>query len=278
MHEFSHGDLVFDVDDSGPADGDAVVLLHGYPENRTSWLGVTPHLTTAGYRVLAPDQRGYSPRARPKGRRAYRIDLLADDVVALLDAAGVDRAHVVGHDWGGGVAWALAEQHPDRLHTVTSLATPHPRAMFRAMVTGTQGLKSWYMFMFQLPKLPELAYRPGMEGRLRKTLEGTGLPAEAVDRYVKPLQEPGAATAAINWYRAMPLSLSRGSRGKVQVPTMYVYATRDAFLGRKAADLTRDYVSGPYRYEVLEGVSHWMPEEVPEVVARLVIEHAKEHR
>lgn len=276
MREFSHGDLVFDVDDTGPPEGEAIVLLHGFPENRSSWLAVTPLLTGSGYRVLAPDQRGYSPRARPKGRSAYRTELLADDVVALLDAAGVDRAHVVGHDWGGGVAWALATRHPDRLRTVTSLATPHPRAMLRAMVTGTQAVKSWYMFLFQLPALPELAFRPGAEDRMKSSLVADGVPPEAADRYVKPLLEPGAATAAINWYRAAPLS--RGPRGDVRVPTMYVFATRDKFLGRKAADLTGNYVSGPYRYEVLDGVSHWMPEETPETIARLVIEHAKEHQ
>jgi pimeloyl-ACP methyl ester carboxylesterase len=275
MHEFQHADLTFDVTDSGPADGEVVVLLHGYPENRTSWDTVTPHLVAAGFRVLAPDQRGYSPRARPQGRRAYAMQHLAGDVVALLDTAGIDKAHVVGHDWGGGVAWALAEFHPERLRTVTSLTTPHPRAMLKAMVTGTQAFKSWYMFMFQLPGLPEMAYRPRMQQRLRDTLRGTGLPDEAIDRYITPLREPGAATAAINWYRAMPFS--QRPAGKVQVPSLYVYGTKDAFLGRKAADLTADYVQAPYTYTVLDGVTHWMPEEIPEEVARLVIQHARAH-
>jgi pimeloyl-ACP methyl ester carboxylesterase len=275
MHEFQRADLTFDVTDSGPPDGDVVVLLHGYPENRTSWDAVTPHLARAGFRVLAPDQRGYSPRARPRGRRAYALQHLAGDVVALLDAAGVEKAHVVGHDWGGGVGWALADWHPARLHTVTSLTTPHPRAMAKAMVTGTQAFTSWYMFVFQLPVLPELAYRDRMQKRLRDTLRGTGLPDEAIDRYVTPLREPGAATAAINWYRAMPFSTR--PPGKVSVPTLYVYGTKDAFLGRKAADLTGDYVRAPYRYEVLDGVTHWMPEEIPERVARLVTEHARAH-
>jgi pimeloyl-ACP methyl ester carboxylesterase len=275
MREFQRADLTFEVADSGSGDAGTVVLLHGYPENRTSWDAVTPHLTDAGFRVLAPDQRGYSPRARPKGRRAYATQHLAGDVVALLDAAGVEKAHVVGHDWGGAVAWALAEQHPHRLHTVTSLTTPHPRAMIKAMVTGTQAAKSWYMFMFQLPRVPELAYRPRMEQRLRATLRGTGLADEAIDRYITPLREPGAATAAINWYRAMPFSTPL--KGDVSVPTLYVYGTKDAFLGRKAADLTADYVQAPYRYDVLDGVSHWMPEEVPDVVARLVSEHARAH-
>src|SRR4051794_19843843 len=275
MREFQRADLTFDVTDSGPDDGPVVVLLHGYPENRTSWEAVTPLLVSQGFRVLAPDQRGYSPRARPKGRRAYATQHLAGDVVALLDAAGAEKAHVVGHDWGGGVAWALASAHPHRLHTVTSLTTPHPRAMLKAMVTGTQGFKSWYMFMFQLPVLPELAYTDRMQKRLRATLRGTGLSDDAIDRYVTPLREPGAATAAINWYRAMPFSASM--KGGVSVPALYVYGTKDAFLGRKAADLTGDYVTAPYRYEVLDGINHWMPEEIPDVVARLITEHARAH-
>jgi len=275
MREFQRADLVFDVNDSGPAEGPVVVLLHGYPENRTSWDAITPLLVGAGFRVLAPDQRGYSPRARPKGRRAYATQHLAGDVVALLDAAGVEKAHVVGHDWGGGVAWALAEQHPHRLHTVTSLTTPHPRAMQKAMLTGTQALKSWYMFLFQLPLLPELSYSDRMQKRFRATLRGTGLSDDAIDRYITPLREPGAATAALNWYRAVPFSTSM--KGEVSVPTLYVYPTNDAFLTRKAADLTGDYVTAPYRYEVLEGETHWLPEEAPDTVAGLVIEHARDH-
>src|SRR3954468_3648163 len=275
MQEFQRAEMTFDVSDSGPRDGPVVVLLHGYPENRTSWDAVTPLLIDAGFRVLAPDQRGYSPGARPSGRRAYATQHLAGDVVALLDAAGAERAHVVGHDWGGAVAWAVAEQHPHRLHTVTSLTTPHPRAMQKAMVTGTQAFKSWYMFMFQLPVLPELSFSDRMQQRLRATLRGTGLSDEAINRYVTPLREPGAATATLNWYRGAPFSARLP--GKVAVPTLYVYATKDAFLGRKAADLTGDYVTAPYRYEVLDGATHWLPEEAPDVVARLVTDHARAH-
>src|SRR3954447_7559078 len=272
MDEFSRSDLVFDVTDTGPADGDVFVLLHGYPENRTSWQSVTPHLTAAGYRVLAPDQRGYSPRARPLRRRDYRMSELVADTLALVDASGAERVHLVGHDWGGAVAWGFAAAHPDRLHTVASLTTPHPRAMAASMVRSTQLLHSWYMLFFQLPVLPEQAYSPRMEQRLRSTLAKTGLNEDAIERYVTPLKEPNAARAALNWYRGMPLS--RAVPGKVTVPTLYVYATGDAFLGRKAADLTADYVDAPYRYEVLDGMSHWLPEEAPEQVARLLLEHA----
>lgn len=274
MHEFSRGGFTFDVDDSGPSDGPVIVLLHGFPENRTSWQAMTPLLTAAGYRVLAPDQRGYSPRARPLRRRDYRIDELAEDIRALIDASGADKVHVVGHDWGGGVAWALAALHPDRLHTVTSLTTPHPRALTASMVRSSQLLHSWYMVFYQLPRLPEMGFTR-MEETNRRLLDRSGLSAEAADRYITPLKEPGAARAAINWYRGLPLS--KPLRGKVTVPALYVYATKDMFLGRKAAELTAKYVEAPYRFEVLEGATHWLPENNADQVAQLVLEHAAKY-
>jgi pimeloyl-ACP methyl ester carboxylesterase len=165
--------------------------------------------------------------------------------------------------------------HPDRLHTVTSLTTPHPRAMAKAMVVGTQALHSWYMGMFQLPRLPEASITARGGANFRRSLVKSGLPEEAAERYAAPLRDPRAARAAVNWYRGLPLS--RPMKGKVEVPAMYVYATEDRFLGRKAADLTADYVAAPYRYEVMEGRSHWLPEEAPDDVARLVVEHARAH-
>ncbi|MGL4299319.1 MAG: alpha/beta fold hydrolase, partial [Candidatus Neomicrothrix subdominans] len=154
LTSYRNDGLTFEVDDSGGA-AEAVVLLHGFPQTRTSWAGLTPHLVGAGYRVLAPDQRGYSPGARPKRRRDYAIGRLVGDVLALADAAGLKRFHVLGHDWGGGAGWALAEAHPERLLSLTSLSTPHPRAMAASMVRSNQALKSWYMLAFQLPWLPE---------------------------------------------------------------------------------------------------------------------------
>jgi pimeloyl-ACP methyl ester carboxylesterase len=274
VHEFSRDGLSFDVTDSGPADGPVVVALHGFPENRTSWDVMTPLLTAAGYRVLAPDQRGYSPRARPKRRRDYKMLELVEDIVALVDASGAEKVHLVGHDWGGGVAWAFASLHPERLHTVTSLTTPHPRAMAASMVRSSQLLHSWYMLFFQLPVLPEMGFTR-MEKQNRQALSRSGLNDDAIDRYVKPLSERGAARGPINWYRGLPLS--RPLRGKIVVPALYVYATKDMFLGRTAADLTAKYVEAPYRYEVLDGATHWLPEQNADTVAQLVIEHASKY-
>jgi pimeloyl-ACP methyl ester carboxylesterase len=276
MEQYRNGEFTFDVDDSGPPDGDVVVLLHGYPENRTAWSAVTPLLTAAGYRVLAPDQRGYSPGARPRRRRDYRGDLLAGDVIALADAAGASAVHVVGHDWGGGVAWGVASLHPDRCKTVTSLCTPHPKALVASMMRSGQLLKSWYMLMFQLPVVPELSIRAGNGKAAKRKMVASGLPAAAADRYLAPLlADPAAATAALNWYRALPLTPPL--RGKIAVPTMYVYPTGDAFLGRTAADLTGRYVEAPYRYEVLDGRSHWLPEEAPSEIADLLLSQFRQY-
>jgi pimeloyl-ACP methyl ester carboxylesterase len=271
-----HQGLTFDVWDLGPPDGEVVVLLHGFPQTKAAWSEVAPPLADAGYRVVAPDQRGYSPSARPVGRRQYTLDLLAGDVLALADAAGASRFHVVGHDWGGAVAWALAMWHPERLHTMTSLTVPHPRAYLRAMLTSRQLFLSWYALFFQLPRLPEWSARFAPSRRLfERALERSGLPDKHREEYRAALDDPSATTATINWYRAGPL-VSPSRFGPVTVPTLYVYAADDVALGRRAADLTARYVTGRYRYEVLQGTSHWIPEVAPEVVVRLLLEHLSE--
>jgi pimeloyl-ACP methyl ester carboxylesterase len=213
---------------------DTIVLLHGFPESAASWREVKPLLTAAGYRVLAPDQRGYACDARPRRRRDYTLDKLAGDVLALADNEGAERFHVVGHDWGGAVAWQLAANHADRLLTMTSLATPHPQAMVRSLLRG-QLFKSWYMVAFQLPVLPELALR----GRsFRRQLVNSGMPDDYVDEYLALLREPGAARGALNWYRAVPFS-PPNAIDPVSVPTMYVYGNDDFALGRRAANAAR---------------------------------------
>jgi pimeloyl-ACP methyl ester carboxylesterase len=273
MDQFSRAGLVFDVVDAGPPGGDSVILLHGFPETSASWTAVTPGLVEAGLRVLAPDQRGYSPGARPHGRRPYVLSELVADVVALADRAGVDRFHAVGHDWGGAVAWALAATCPERLLTLTVLSTPHPEAMLRSMVTSGQGLHSWYMAFFQLPAVPERLLLAG-DGRLfRRAMRQSGLPDRDIDTYYAKLRQPGALTAALNWYRALPLTMRERQRTPISVPTLYVWSTDDVALGRKAAELTARYVAGPYRFEVLDGVSHWIPEEAPDTVVRLLLDH-----
>jgi len=293
VRSFSHDGLTFDFDDSGSGSGsgsdsdseghgksansaEVVILLHGFPASRRSWEGVASRLTAAGYRVVAPDQRGYSPGARPPGRRSYAMRHLVGDVMALADRVGAERFHLVGHDWGGGVAWSAAAWHPERVATMTSLATPHVKALMRSMASSTQALHSWYMVFYQLPWLPEASITSGPGGRaFTRVLVKSGLSSARADEYVR-FMRAGAAGPALNWYRALPFTPPTVAAA-VSVPTLYVYGTGDFALGRRAADLVYRHVRGPYRYEVLDGVSHWIPEEEPETTAGLLIEHFHAH-
>src|ERR1700722_9134886 len=155
MEQYRRNDLIFDVRDAGPADGPVVVLLHGFPQHNDSWNAVIDRLIAQCYRCLAPNQRGYSPGARPSPRRDYRIPELVADVGALIDASGARRVPLVGHDWGAAVAWAAAAEMPGRLATVSPISVPHPAAFLKSFVTSRQGLASWYMYFFQLPRVPE---------------------------------------------------------------------------------------------------------------------------
>ena len=254
------------------AAGDTVVLLHGFPQTAESWAAQLAALEEAGYRAVAPDQRGYTAAHRPEGRRAYRIEALVDDVLAVIDATGDERVHLVGHDWGGGVAWAVAARHPDRLRSLTVVSTPHPGAFRRSML-GTQLLRSWYMAFFQLPAVPERLLLARGGALLRRALEQSGLPPDIAARYLERMREPGALTAALNWYRALPLSRPSAAIGRITVPTLYVWSTRDTALGRTAAERTAAWIDAPYRFEILHGVSHWIPETAPDAFNRLLVEH-----
>src|SRR4051794_7710186 len=234
MERFQRSGLTFDVRDLGPADGEPVVLLHGFPQDASSWQMVEPLLHAQGMRTLAPDQRGYSPLARPPRRADYRATEIVDDVLALLDEAGLASAHVVGHDWGGGIAWVLAGLHPHRVRSLTVLSTPHPRAMQRALYTSNQLLRSQYMLFIQLPVLPEIVLGRKLEG----SLVTTGRPAELAAHNAERMREPGALTSALNWYRALPYSLRTPLPGTITVPTTYLWGTQDPFLGPTAAHQT----------------------------------------
>ena len=271
---FTRDGLTFDVLDAGPPDGEPVVLLHGFPQDSTAWDRVAPVLHQHGLRTLAPDQRGYCPTARPRGRGPYRLRETTADVLGLLDAAGLESAHVVGHDWGAVVGWALGAWHPERMRTLTAISVPHPGAMARAMVTSDQALRSSYVGAFQVPYLPERLLLAGNGTALRRMLRSSGLPDAAADRYVSRMREPGALTAALGWYRALPMS-SRDPVGRVRVPTLHLWSTGDAFLGRAATEDTARFVDAPYRLEVFDDVTHWIPELAPERVADLVTTHVR---
>ena len=265
MDHFVRPGLRFDVVDAGPPDAPAVVLLHGFPQQPSSFDVVASRLNAAGLRTLTPTQRGYTTTARPIRRRNYRTAATAADVVALLDTAGLSQAHIVGHDWGGNQAWGVAGWHADRVASLTVLSIAHPAAFVRSLWTSKQGLLSWYMGFFQLPALPESVVRR----QLSKSLRDSGLPADFAERYAEAMAEPGVLTGALNWYRGIPFSV-RQPLGRITVPTSFIWGRHDFALSRRAVELTADYVVGPYEVVELEA-GHWLPETKPDAVADAIL-------
>lgn len=265
------GEMVFDATADGPPDGEVVLLLHGFPETRGEWHHQIAALAAAGYRAVAFDQRGYSPGARPPDVAAYEAQHLVSDVVAVADHLGAQRFHLVGHDWGGAVAWQLAGRRPERLRTLTVVSTPHPAAFRASIQSGEQREKSSYMLFFRSPEAED-AFLADDAALLRNLYEASGLPASSAAEHLAVMRERSALTGGLNWYRAADVGLVDGL-GPITTPTMYVWGTEDPALGREAAEATAPCVDGAYRFEVLEGVNHWVPEVAPEELNRLLLDH-----
>lgn len=278
MTTIAAGELTVHV--SGPADGPPVLLLHGFPQGADSWDAVLPALHDAGYRTVAPDQRGYSAGARPAGRAAYRLAALTSDALAVIAEHAGGRAHVVGHDWGAAVAWRLAARFPDAVRSLTAVSVPPVAAYARSLLTTRQVLASWYFAAFQLPWLPERLLRAdgrGYSPRLSAALRHSGQTRERARRDAARLADPAALTAALNWYRAVSVSDPRDADPPVTVPTLFVWSDRDVALTRQSVELAHTHVTGPYSYAELRGVSHWIPEEAPEQLAELLLAHLAAH-
>lgn len=267
---YSHDGLRFDVTDTGPLDGEVVVLLHGFPQTAAEWSLVAPLLHEAGYRTIAPNQRGYSPGARPRGRAAYRSSKLVGDIEALIRRIDAGPVHLVGHDWGAAVAWAYAARHPERLRSLAAISVAHPGAFMRSMLSSDQARRSWYFLAFQPPRLPERLLRQH-GGRGDRLLAKTGLDQAAVERVHAEVLDTGALTGALNWYRAMPFASPGDLRLEVKVPTALVWSDGDTAIGRKSCELTEQYVEAPYSFHELPGVSHWIPEQAPEQTAEILL-------
>lgn len=265
----------FDALSSGAAGGREVMLLHGFPQSARVWeyqLGV---LGGGGCHAVAPDQRGYSPGVRPQRVAEYRLDELVGDVLAVADALDWPRFDLIGHDWGAHVAWAVAAELPERIRTLTALAHPHPTALRRASAEDEdQAQRSHYLTLLRQPRTAERNLLADNATGLRRFFEWR-IPEDRVDDYVHRLTQPDALTAALNWFRAMDQS---GPISEIQVPTLYVWSTEDPAIGSTAAQCTAAYVSAPYRFEMLEDLSHWLPEEAPEATTRLILQHLLAHR
>ena len=278
MNTFNRGDFVFDVVDAGPAGGVPLVLLHGFPQTAAVWGAVAGRLHDRGYRTVAPDQRGYSPRARPKRTRDYRLTELVGDVVALVDELDAGAVHVVGHDLGGVVAWMLAAWHPDKVRTLTAVSAPHPDAFVRSALRSRQALASWYIPFFQLPGPAQWALdpsKPAGRRRFTRLLEHSGAETADAERDAARLGRDGLRSA-LAWYRAALPSLLppvRSGRSVVAAPTLVVGSDRDRTVLPHTLEMSLRYVAGPARLQILTGVTHWIPDQAPDQLAALIADH-----
>ncbi|ELZ78251.1 epoxide hydrolase-related protein [Haloferax larsenii JCM 13917] len=271
------GDVTLYTVEAGPEDGDLVVLLHGFPECWYAWTDYLRPLTQAGYRVVVPDQRGYNLSDHPETVDAYHIDELASDVVGLIRALGKERAHVVGHDWGGAVAWWTALHHPDRVHSLTAMNLPHPTVFARHLRRDpAQQLKSWYVLFFQLPKVPELLAPLGDYALLERTLRDSALPGTFspadLEHYRKAWAVPDAYGSMVNWYRAVVRSRPEPRETQVDAPTLVVWGKRDRFLRQKMARESLTYCADSH-LRTFDDATHWVHHEEPVAVARALVDH-----
>lgn len=266
------GELTFDLLRSEVPDGPQLVALHGFPQGARAWTGVAEILAEQGIALTAIDQRGYSPGARPVGVEHYRDHLLAGDVLAVADALGLDRFHLAGHDWGSHVAWVTAVRHPERLLSLTAVSIPHPQAFGAALrQDADQARRSEYIRLFWQEGTAEEALLADDARWLRDAL-GDVDDADK-EHYVSRLQQPGALSAALSWYRAM--RQNEPTDRPVTVPTTLVWSDQDDAVGRACAELCARYVDADYRFVELNGVTHWIPERAPQALAAAIADRIR---
>jgi pimeloyl-ACP methyl ester carboxylesterase len=264
----------FHVATSGPANGPPVVLLHGFPDFWYGWRHQIAPLAQAGWHVIVPDQRGHGASAKPAAVQAYALDTLADDVLALCDHLGHGRFAIVGHDWGGVVAWHLAARAPERIDRLAIFNAPHPASLSGYMLTHPlQALRSAYVGFFQLPWLPELVLRANDHALLAMSLTGSSLPGTFGDddlvRYRQAWSEEGAVGAMLNWYRAMPLA--RPLARRIAVPARIVWGDADPALSPGLAEAGAAFCDAGCEVIHLPRATHWLHQELPaEVNAHLL--------
>jgi pimeloyl-ACP methyl ester carboxylesterase len=272
--------LTFDTLTAGERGVPLVLLLHGFAESMHCWDAQLAALADNNYRAMAPSQRGYSPGARPDLAEPanYHIDRLMDDAMAIVAASGNGdaRFHLVGHDWGGSIAWSLADRYPQRLASLTVLSRPHPNAFNRAlqMPDGEQARRSGHHKAFLEPDAADVVLADNAKW-LRVRLAANGVPADAIERHLSVLGNKEAMEGALAWYRAR--GAIRGPLGPIRVPTLYIWGDADDTVGRPAAEGTIDFVAAPYRFEVLPGVGHFAADQMPDRVSELLLAHIAAH-
>ena len=258
--------------------GPLVLLLHGFPEFWYSWRHQIPAVAAAGFHVLAPDLRGYNLSDKPSGVPAYRLEILLEDVVGLIRHAGEEKAIIVGHDWGGVLAWHLAMYHPQVVEKLIVLNAPHPAAYWRELRSWEQLRKSWYVLFFQVPGLPEQVIAAGDYDALdrmlhRKPVHPEAFTAEDVRLYKQALARPGALTAALNYYRALryPDKRAAQDRAPIHIPTLLLWGEQDSYLSPRLTEGLGRWVTD-LRVVRFPDASHFVQNDVPERVNRLMID------
>jgi pimeloyl-ACP methyl ester carboxylesterase len=256
--------------------GPLVLLLHGFPECWVTWRSQIPALAEAGFRVVAPDLRGYGKSDKPRDLDAYRIEVLARDVARLVEALGEKRAHVVGHDWGGAVAWRFAMSHPERLDRLAILNAPHPARFARALRRPRQILRMSYTLVFQLPWLPEALLRAGDFFMLRRLFrydpERPGAYTDDdIEQLVAAAREPGALTGMLAWYRAMVQRPTHTRWKPIECPVQVIWGEKDRYLLREFAEPERDWVPD-LRFAPIPEASHWVQADAPDRVNALLLD------
>ncbi|MEG6509206.1 alpha/beta hydrolase [Methyloligella sp. 2.7D] len=252
-------------------DGEGVILLHGFPETSIMWQPLIDKLSEAGYRVVAFDQRGYSPGARPEDDKAYTKGKIARDVLAIADAVGFERFHVIGHDFGGAMAWVVADRYPERVMSLTAMSMPHPSALAESLQDLAPQIRlSSYILFYKMPVLPELVLGFDRAAYLRH-FRWQDAPPEQIAEYEQVFGEPGALHAALDWYRMFEFR-SLDPLGKITPPTLFIWGHRDQAFGRRAAIETANFIDGPYRFHSVNA-GHQLMLEVPETVEDDVLDH-----
>jgi pimeloyl-ACP methyl ester carboxylesterase len=268
--EFDLGDVTLHAVAAGPQDGPLVILLHGFPEFWYGWRTQILPLAEAGFRVVAPDQRGYNLSSKPSGVAAYDLHELAADVAGIADGLSRDAFDVVGHDWGGIVAWWAALRYPKRVRRLVAINAPHPVAARRfAKRRWSQLLRSWYIFFFQLPRVPEWLLSFGGFAGLRAALQGSAprhlFDAAEMAVYRQAWSRPGAVRAMVNWYRALPKFRSRGTKLQVRQPALILWGDGDWFLDSRLAEASAEFCDDA-RIVPVEAGSHWLQHVGPDLV------------
>ena len=271
ISKISTGALEFDCRVSGSKKNELIILLHGFPETSFMWIGLMEKLSSMGYYCVAPNMRGYSKNACPKGVKNYTTQKLVHDIFNIADALNKNKFHLIGHDWGAGIGWNIVYLKPERILSWTALSVPHPRGFAKAIKTDKeQRKKSRYIGWFLIPIIPELVLRKNNFKKFRRLWKNST--KDELNDYLEVFKRNGTLTASLNYYRA---NLAKGKKqptGEITRPTLFIWGKNDLAVGRVAAENNHKYMKGDYTFLELDG-GHWLIQTNYQEVEKAIIEH-----